>query len=502
MKEEKINIRFDRVPPQDVDAERAVLGGLLISDGGNDAIPKVVDILGDSSRDKVFYKETHQKIYNAILSLFDNGEPADLITLTKELDRRGDLERIDIAYLDEMIDSVPNVANIEHYAHIVYDQYLRRNLIVKAVNIYESAFDADITTDSLYDEITDIKGDNGNKPRKEKTIETAVEFLAREKSKTPYIIDGILPATGFTSIAGFTGMGKSSLAMQMMLSILAGLPFLNTFKIMPADYHILYLNLENSEYTIDRLLNSQLTEFKISHDNLSRLYLPSCMAMSIDNRQDVKQISKWIEDYHIDIIVIDPILDAFTGDQNDLTVVRKLIKQFRDIDSTICWVLLHHFKKGNDDDDLIQLMLGSVGFANAMTSIMGLRRFSRSVNPAYKKIEFGKTRDSALPEDIKVCMNPVTRIFEIATSGEVFKPASIEVVLDILEKGSLAYTVLVTQVEMTQGISERTAKNLVQNALKLHKVKVNNGLYSLNKQVMPSYLEQSSMFQNEKDGDF
>ena len=491
-------VKLDRVPPQNVDAERAVLGAIISEDIGSDAIAKVIEILcngnGNGNGADAFYKESHQRIYKAIVNLYDRNEPIDLLTLTDELQRTNELAKVgDVYYLDEMIDSVPVATNIEYYAEIIKEEYVRRSIIHKIAKIYNSAFDPAVDTNLIIDEIANIQSAQEAISPKTKSIENAVQFLAREKTQTPYIIEGILPSSGFTTIAGFTGMGKSSLAMQMMLSILAGLPFLNTFQIAPEEYHILYLNLENSEYTIDRLLKSQLTEFKINEAQLANLYLPSCMAMSIDNRNDVRQISKWITDYHINIVVIDPILDAFTGDQNDLTVVRSMIKTFREIDSNICWVLLHHFKKGNHDDDLIQSMLGSIGFANAMTSIMGLRRYSQTVNPAYKKIEFAKTRDSKLPDEIKVCMNPMTRIFEITGEGETFKASNMDMVLAILEeKGPLAYQLLVTEVEMRQGIAERTAKNLIQNALALHKIRTDNGLYSLNKQIFKSYKEQTS----------
>lgn len=483
----------EKVPPQSVQTEQAVLGSLLSSEIDADAMSAVFELLGNDPKKQVFYNTKHQEIYKAIHSLYVNNESIDLVTVTQELITNNKFEYVGgLAYLDSLLDAVPISYNVQSYAQILYDYFLRREVLRKINRIQSSIYNYEDNISSIISELDDLPVIDGNGNGKPKKIENAVEFLAREKTKTPYIIEGLLPETGFTAIAGFAGMGKSSLAMQMMLSILSGLPFLNKFQVAPSDYHILYLNLENSEYTIDNLLNSQLKDYKINDSHLTRLFFPSCIAMSLDNRQDVRLISKWITDYHIEIVVIDPILDAFSGDQNDLTVVRKLIRQFREINSNICWTLLHHFKKGNDEDDLIQLMLGSVGFANAMTSIFGLRRYSRSVNPNYKKIEFGKTRDAQLPEEIKVCMNPVTRIFEIVSDGEGFKPANIDVVINVLDNdGSLDYKTLVARVEMMQGISERTAKNLVQSALATHKIKVNNGLYMLNKQIMPSYLEQT-----------
>lgn len=115
-------ITLDRVPPQNIDAERAVLGAMLMPDGGKEAIPKVIEILGDNPTASGFYKEAHQKIYAAILNLFERGEPADLLTVRSELEATGDLEKVGgLSYIDEMIDSVPTAANVGYYAQMVLE---------------------------------------------------------------------------------------------------------------------------------------------------------------------------------------------------------------------------------------------------------------------------------------------------------------------------------------------------------------------------------------------
>lgn len=75
-----------RVPPQAVDVEMAVLGAMLLE---KEAISKALEILDDT----VFYKPAHQKIFAAMIALFERGEPVDLLTLVEELRRRGDLEK-------------------------------------------------------------------------------------------------------------------------------------------------------------------------------------------------------------------------------------------------------------------------------------------------------------------------------------------------------------------------------------------------------------------------
>ena len=95
---------FERTPPQDVIAEQSVLGGMLLS---KDAISDVVEIL----RERDFYRPAHELIYDAIVDLYGRGEPADPVTVSAELTKRGDLVRAGGApYLHTLISSVPTSA--------------------------------------------------------------------------------------------------------------------------------------------------------------------------------------------------------------------------------------------------------------------------------------------------------------------------------------------------------------------------------------------------------
>ncbi|MFH9413992.1 DnaB-like helicase N-terminal domain-containing protein [Streptomyces rochei] len=114
---------LDRTPPQDAAAERAVLGGMLLS---RDVIPDVVDILEGHE----FYRPIHETIYLALVSLATRGEPVDPITLTDELRRTGDLNRVGgPAYLHELPGAAPTAANAPHYAEKVRDAYVRREVL-------------------------------------------------------------------------------------------------------------------------------------------------------------------------------------------------------------------------------------------------------------------------------------------------------------------------------------------------------------------------------------
>ncbi|MFE7657083.1 replicative DNA helicase [Streptomyces bottropensis] len=114
---------FDRVPPQDKDAEQSVLGGMLLS---KDAITEVVEIL----KGYEFYKPVHETIYLAIVDMYGKGEPVDPITMGEELTRRGEITKIGGAsYLHTLVQSVPTAANAPYYAEIVRDKWKLRQAI-------------------------------------------------------------------------------------------------------------------------------------------------------------------------------------------------------------------------------------------------------------------------------------------------------------------------------------------------------------------------------------
>ncbi|MFE3602427.1 replicative DNA helicase [Streptomyces sp. NPDC059142] len=114
---------FDRVPPQDLDAEQSVLGGLQLS---KDAITEVMEIL----KGYEFYKPAHETIYNVIVDMYGKGEPVDPITLGAELTGLGQISKIGGApYLHALVQSVPTAANASHYAEIVRDKWKLRQAI-------------------------------------------------------------------------------------------------------------------------------------------------------------------------------------------------------------------------------------------------------------------------------------------------------------------------------------------------------------------------------------
>jgi replicative DNA helicase len=141
-----VGTEFERTPPQDLIAEQSVLGGMLLS---KDAIADVLEIL----RERDFYRPAHELIYDAVLDLYGRGEPADAITVSAELTKRGDIARAGGApYLHTLISSVPTAANASYYAKIVREHAIMRRLVEAGTKIVQLGYNVEGEVDDAVDQ--------------------------------------------------------------------------------------------------------------------------------------------------------------------------------------------------------------------------------------------------------------------------------------------------------------------------------------------------------------
>jgi replicative DNA helicase len=140
-----MGIDTDKLPPQNVEAEQFVLGAILLE---NDAIHKAVELITPED----LYKDSHRRIFRAMLVLFDKNEPIDLITLTDVLKKTDEMEKVGgVSYLSALVNSVPTAANVQYHSKIIREKSLMRGLIGAATGIaarvYENSFQADELVD-------------------------------------------------------------------------------------------------------------------------------------------------------------------------------------------------------------------------------------------------------------------------------------------------------------------------------------------------------------------
>ncbi|MGH2347980.1 MAG: replicative DNA helicase [bacterium] len=135
----------ERVPPQNLEAEQGVLGSMLLD---RDAIARVVEML----RPEDFYRDAHRRIYDAVVELFERGEPVDLITVTDRLRDKGQLDDVGgAAYVTALLNSIPTAANVEYYARIVLQKSMLRQLIAAGTQIAHLGFEGENDVELLID---------------------------------------------------------------------------------------------------------------------------------------------------------------------------------------------------------------------------------------------------------------------------------------------------------------------------------------------------------------
>lgn len=134
-----------RMPPQNLEAERSVLGALMLD---KDAVIKVANII----RPGDFYKDDHNLIYEAMMDLYEQREPIDVLSLSNRLEEKGQLEKVGGAsYLASIVASVPSSSNIVHYAKVVQKKSTLRNLIAAASEISELGYHEDEDVEKILD---------------------------------------------------------------------------------------------------------------------------------------------------------------------------------------------------------------------------------------------------------------------------------------------------------------------------------------------------------------
>ncbi|MBI2543943.1 MAG: hypothetical protein HYW16_01760 [Candidatus Rokubacteria bacterium] len=135
-----------KIPPHSLEAERAVLGAILLE---RESLPKAVEILKPAD----FYKEGHRKIFATMIGLFERSEPVDLLTLSEELRRSGELDEVGgPAALASLVEDAATAAHLLSYAAIVREKSLLREMIQIATEVVRQGYEAKEDVDTLLDQ--------------------------------------------------------------------------------------------------------------------------------------------------------------------------------------------------------------------------------------------------------------------------------------------------------------------------------------------------------------
>lgn len=273
-----------KLPPQNMEAEAAVLGAVLVN---KEAMDKVADILDWDD----FYRQDHQTIFRAVLRLYEKRSPIDLVTLTNELDGVGELDAVGgAAYLAELVNSVPTALHVAHYAEIVKHKAVLRKILTAGQRIAQLGYEEEKELNEVLDEAESALFKVSHKMVADNFLPIAdilaasfdrIDRLHREKGLLRGVPTGFreldnklsgLQPSDLVIIAARPSMGKTTFALNIALNAAV-----------KAKVPVGFFSLEQSrEQIVDRLLCSQamVDGWKLRTGNLSENDFPAIgMAM-------------------------------------------------------------------------------------------------------------------------------------------------------------------------------------------------------------------------------
>ena len=220
-------MELGKIPPNDVDAEQAVIGSMLTD---KDAVISAIEVL----KEEDFYREDNKTIYSAILNLYNRSEPIDIITLKSELTAMGMFDKIGgFEYIVGLPEKVPTTANVEKYINIVKEKSELRRLIKTANEIIEQGYDPTENIDDIMNNaekkifnIMQDKDQKGYSPIKDVLVDTFTELeqLYNQKQHITGVPTGFIDLDYKTAglhnsdlvlIAARPAMGKSAFALNI-----------------------------------------------------------------------------------------------------------------------------------------------------------------------------------------------------------------------------------------------------------------------------------------------
>ena len=216
-----------KIPPQNLEAEKSVLGSMMLEEGAIGTAVEHIDALA-------FYGESHQTIFSTMISLYNERKNVDLITLSDRLKSDGNLEKVGgISYLTALVEFVPSAANVEYYINIVKEKSIQRALIKNATDIITQSYAPGVEIDELVDQAERLIFQIAVSREKQKMVHIkdlikqsieVIDSLYQRKEHITGIATGFTEFDNMTSglqksdliiIAGRPSMGKSALAVCM-----------------------------------------------------------------------------------------------------------------------------------------------------------------------------------------------------------------------------------------------------------------------------------------------
>jgi len=245
----------DNPPPQNIDAERCILGAVLLDNAALAVAAKAIH-----SAD--FFHAHHQAIFRQMLKLADAGSPIEILTVRDALDKEGKLdEAMGPAYLASLADGMPRVSNVEYFAKVVKEKSRLREIIRTTHDLQQQAWAKDGNSVQIFADMAEFLKMSSNGHGDNSLIALDVlDFLQMKLDPIDFVIEPILPVSNSAMIFAPTGVGKTYIMLHMAYSVAIGAPNCFVWDI-PHARPVLYVDGEMDQLTLQERLNEIVKAF-------------------------------------------------------------------------------------------------------------------------------------------------------------------------------------------------------------------------------------------------
>jgi replicative DNA helicase len=321
-----------KTPPHSLEAERTVLGGILVNNS-------YINVIMSSLNPEDFYREAHRQILEKMVILIDKGQPIDLLTLSEELQKSGSLDEIGgAAYLASLMDGVPRSLNIEYYVQIIKEKSLLRKLILSSAKIISSSYEQQVEADVLISEaqqaiveIAEEKIKSGFIPVGSLTREMleTIKILAARREAVTGVPTGFVDLDNLTAgfhrsefivLAARPSMGKTALALNIAQHVGLRTDYSVGFFSIEMAREQVALRLLCSEAQVDLkkarsgfISDREFERLRLAAETLSqaKIYIDESAALTV---MEMKARCRHLKmEGHLDIVFVDYIQLMRTG---------------------------------------------------------------------------------------------------------------------------------------------------------------------------------------------
>lgn len=344
------------IPPNDTQSEKCALGAGATT-------PEALATLLEMTSREDFYFDVHRIIYDAFVAMHAAGTPVDALTLSEELNRQGTFDDVGgVPYITSILDAVPHAAHIKHYCRTVVDRSKRRKTIRKLEQGLRQAFDLSVDIEHAIAavDLSELNSDASD------DVAISSAELDMADYEIEYFIPGILAKRNFCLVAGPSKGCKTTVLVELALSLSSGAKFLNEFCI-PALVRVGIISAESGpgvlQETARRIAKSKPWRNLADYENLIwKFNVPK-----LSEPGAVRKLIRFVKEYGLDVLILDPfyLMAGLSEDAGNMFVVGRLLAELQIVgnETGVTLVVAHHFKKLGFADQYSTPELGMVAWS-------------------------------------------------------------------------------------------------------------------------------------------